>query len=200
MAFTPRPPKEVKQREFTEVQFVYGKDWTWKIPNYFLVSEIARIRQVPYTHAHNFLVAQLNSPTPINGVQREPSMIMSKQEEAAELVLRTFAEQKKTTKILPDDKMIASVLDRFLNNIGENEQSYEVSKEQLDLICTPKDGAPKLSTVFDIADRGLMQDAINFFYTNPDGMTNDKEEQPLPVSDSGNEEKISETTTEEVST
>lgn len=199
MGFQARAPKPIVQREYTDVNFVFGEDWVWQIPTYFTVHEIAKVRQVAYTHAHIFLVQELNSATPVKTMEREPSMI-SKKEEAAELIIRTFAEQKKSIKIIPDDKLIESVIGRFLANMEENEQSLEVSKEQLDLICLPKNGAPKLSTVFDRADRGMMQDAINFFYTNPNGMTKPKEEPPQQVNDSTKEESISETTTETAAT
>lgn len=189
MAFTPRAPKQIIQREFTDVQFVYGETWTWQIPSYFTVAEQARIKQIPFTHAHNYLKRELNKP--IQEDDRPPSQIVSRQEQAAEMILSTLASQKKGTRIIPDDAMIQSIINRFNKFIGENEWSDAVSKEQLDIICLPKDGAPKLSSVYDRADKELMNDALSFFYSNPLSTMSETEEPTQSLSDSGKEEKPS---------
>jgi hypothetical protein len=188
--FTPRPPKEITQREFTDVQFVFGEQWTWQIPNRFTLSEIARVRQIPITHAHNYLVKELNKALPIED-DTPPSQITRTEEAAAQLILRTLAQQNKQARIIPNDEMINSIKGRFYENLGVNEWSDAVCKEQLDIICLPKDGAPKLSTVADRADKELMNDAINFFYQSLSDSTNEQEKPKRSTNDSGKKSKNS---------
>lgn len=193
MSFQSRAPRETKQREYTDVQFVYGENWTWQIPSYFNLGEIAKIRQVPFTHAHNWLIVELNKALPVETSDRPPSQIVKKtaEQEAGELLLATLKNQQSKTKIIPSDDLIDTVINRFDKNIGANQWSDSVCKDQLDLICLPKDGAPSLSSVFDRADKELMQEALRFFYSNPSSLPNPEEEPSLPKSDSGNGKKNS---------
>jgi hypothetical protein len=192
MGFTPRAPKPVKQREFTDVQLVAGENWTWQVPDTFTLAEIARIRQVPYDHCHRWLMRELNKPVSDIIDDTPPSQIVRTQEQAAsELILRTLAAQNKEARIIPNDEMLKSVINRFYENIGVNQWSDAVCLEQLDLICIPKNGAPKVSSVADRADKELMNDLVNFFYRSQMPSTKEKEKQELSMSDSGKKEKSS---------
>jgi len=194
MSFQPRAPKPIKQREYTDVQFVAGEQWTWQIPDSFTLSEIARIRQIPYSHAHLWLTRELNKSIAEQADDDTPhsQIVKTQQEQAAGMILRTLAAQNKETRIIPNDDMLKSVMDRFFNNLGVNEWSDRVCLDQLNLICLPKDkNTPKLSTVADRADKELMNDAINFFYLSQKPSTKESEGQESSENASGKKDKSS---------
>ncbi len=192
MSFKPRAPKEIKSRSYTDVQLVYGENWTWQVPDSFTITEVAKIRQVLYDHCHRWLMRELNKPIEKIIDDTPPSQIVkSQQEAAAELVLRTLAAQNKEARIIPNDGLLRSTIDRFSENLGVNEWSDGVCLEQLNLICLPKDGAPKVSTVADRMDKELANDLINFFYLSQRRSTKETEKPEPSTSDSGKKGKNS---------
>lgn len=170
MSFTPRAPKAIPTREYVEIELVFGKpEYKWKVPSYFTTSEQSRIKAVPYEHAQRFMTWELNKPLEEYGQESEDDKSVQDAFRAgkkamAEKLIESLT-KKSDVRTIPDDKDIDRVINRFLWPIGQGVLSDNVCKEQLDIICIPATKeTPKVSTVFDEADREAMQDVLNFTY------------------------------------